>query len=96
RSRFRAAVGVAAAVAAGLAAPLAVAATAPAAAAQEVVDLPELTGNRGQTQDHGRVDPEPRQRPGKGPGGYNGFSAHPMIDVGEECAPSPLWVKDVD
>ncbi|CAM9653793.1 unnamed protein product, partial [Ectocarpus fasciculatus] len=49
--------------------------------------LPELTGNHGQAQDQG---------PGKGPGGYDGFSAHRMIDVGEECTSSPLWVKDVD
>ncbi|CAM9138956.1 unnamed protein product, partial [Ectocarpus sp. 12 AP-2014] len=94
---FRTAVAVAAAVAAALAAPLVVTATAPAAAAQEVVDPPELTGIIwGQTQDHELVDPGPRQGPGKGPGGYDGFSAHPMIDVGEECAPSPLWVNDVD
>ncbi|CAB1102932.1 unnamed protein product [Ectocarpus sp. CCAP 1310/34] len=96
RSRFPTAVAVAAAVAAALAAPFVVAGTEPAVAAQEVVDLPELTGTRGETQDHGRVDPEPRQGPGKGPGGYDGFSAHPMIDVGEECAPSPLWVKNVN
>ncbi|CAM9516460.1 unnamed protein product [Ectocarpus sp. 12 AP-2014] len=68
-------------------------------AGQEAVDPSEHTGNRGQTQDQGRVDSVPRQGPGKGPEGdtlYKGFSAYGMRDVGEECTPSPLWVKDVD
>ncbi|CBJ26951.1 similar to TAK1 (TGF-beta-activated kinase) [Ectocarpus siliculosus] len=87
RSRLRTA-----AAAAALAASL-------VAGQEAVVDPSEHTGNRGQTQDQGRVDSVPRQGPGKGPEGdtlYKGFSAYGMRDVGEECTPSPLWVKDVD
>ncbi|CAM9642878.1 unnamed protein product [Ectocarpus fasciculatus] len=94
-SRFRTALVLAAAVAAALAASL-LAATAAAAAAQEAVDLPQLTISRVQTEDQGRVRSGPRQGPGRGPGGYKEFSSLPMMDVGEECTPSPLWVKDVD
>ncbi|CAB1105874.1 unnamed protein product [Ectocarpus sp. CCAP 1310/34] len=94
-SRFRTAV-VVAAVATALAASLLAATAAPAAAAQEVINLPELAVSRGQTQDHGRVESVPREGPGKGPGGYEEFSSLPMMDVGEECTPSRLWVKDVD
>lgn len=67
---FPTAVVVTAAAAAGLAASL-IAAMAPAAAAQEVVDLPDLTGNRGQTQHQGarrlrRVQRSPYDGRGRG------------------------------